>query len=1427
MKFTGERYLPTEVGKIRIEHYHRYTAAKPAVNGKDVLDIACGEGYGAHMLARTAKSVLGVDISAEAISSAKKNYRSKNLSFLCDSAINLSCADDAFDVIVSFETIEHLEEQKEMLAEFRRVLRADGILIISSPNRPVYNEVSGKHNHYHVKELSFSEFDDLLKVEFGAVQHYGQKMLMGSVVQPLSKRQLSAKIFLDDGKNIKEGLPDEQNPTYFISVCAEDDALLASLEGSLLYPNDNDLVREYEGFAKWAQSQNKVLLEKNNHLTLIQADLDEREKQLFHYKGECERQLEACEQMTGVLEEKNNHLTLIQAELDEREKQLFHYKGECERQLEACEQMKGVLEEKNNTLAELKVTHIGVVEEIEGLQLTHTSQNDYIEELESHVEKKLEQIALLDAAIKAEQLSGETAAEEALQALEDLNIEHEKRLAERDSSFADQLQKSQDLLNSYEEKLAIAKSNLADQQQKLQDLGFEKDIRQKEIESLQSITDERNRHINLLSRNLEMALGQINKLETEAKEGAKHATSLEVRIAEKDTSIGHLTARLSNFEETFLKLGEEKKTLKGTVRKLHGTLNRRDLRLSTLKFELKGKRVEAQIALSKNTDLEDRLSRERAHSGHKYKMQANELETLHNQYDGVRQELLRTSQQSRDFEKQLRASEAHIQNLLASRSWRLTNSFRVVSRWAQSLKSQLKKYKLQGIKGLKDAYWRLPIDRQRKVNNRNRLQKLLPALFADTPSLPFNLPAPLTEPKTVPRLEEPVTGQAEPSTQDEKFAREAASIVLPYSDTPEVSVVIPIFGKVDYTLRCLESIAKNIPATSCEIIVVDDFSPDESYKILSQVKGLRLLQNNFNQGFIRSCNHGARESRGKYVYFLNNDTEVLPGWMDRLRETFDIFPNTGYAGSKLLYPDGRLQEAGGIIWQDGSAWNFGRLQDPSLPIYSYSREVDYVSGASIMIPKDLLSEIGGFDEHYLPAYCEDADLALKVRSMGYRVIYQSESMVVHYEGITSGTDETQGVKSYQVENSKKMYLRWKEHLEKHNPNGVDPGNEKDRQSNKRVLILDHCTPTPNEDAGSITVVNMMILLREMGFQVTFIPEDNLLYIPEDTTKLQKIGVEVLYGPYITSVEQHLQEEGSRYDLAFLFRPLTVTKYSEMLRKFAPQAKILFHTIDLHFLRMEREAKLLNKSSSTKLITDMRHSELTAIAASDASIVHSTAELDILTPIIDKQILHVFPLILHTPGTSVPFEKRKDFVFVGGYQHPPNVDAVHYFVSEVMPILRRKMPGVKFNVVGSNMPDSIKDLGSDDVIIHGFVKDLKPLLDKARVSIAPLRYGAGIKGKIGSAMAAGLPVVCTTLAAEGMSLTDGKDVLLADAPSDCARAINLLYHDKDLWQAMSVNGVKFAENAWGKTAAWNILNKILMSVGFEKTQLDLSASLRLH
>ncbi|HEY7515164.1 MAG TPA: glycosyltransferase, partial [Vicinamibacteria bacterium] len=201
----------------------------------------------------------------------------------------------------------------------------------------------------------------------------------------------------------------------------------------------------------------------------------------------------------------------------------------------------------------------------------------------------------------------------------------------------------------------------------------------------------------------------------------------------------------------------------------------------------------------------------------------------------------------------------------------------------------------------------------------------------------------------------------------ESFAR---GIRLPAATNPTVSVVLPVHNHVDYTLSCLEAMARHRPEASFEVVVVDDLSTDETPRLLGLVENLVYLRNEANLGFLRTVNRGAHAARGRYLLILNSDTQPQPGWLDALLAAFDD-PAVGLAGSKLIYPSGHLQEAGAVLRADGAVELVGLDDDPGLPEYNVAREVDHCSAASVMVPRDLFLELGGFDELYAPAYFED------------------------------------------------------------------------------------------------------------------------------------------------------------------------------------------------------------------------------------------------------------------------------------------------------------------------------------------------------------------------------------------------------------------------------------------------------------------------
>ncbi len=650
----------------------------------------------------------------------------------------------------------------------------------------------------------------------------------------------------------------------------------------------------------------------------------------------------------------------------------------------------------------------------------------------------------------------------------------------------------------------------------------------------------------------------------------------------------------------------------------------------------------------------------------------------------------------------------------------------------------------------------------------------------------------------------------------------ALSMRVPTSEIPDISIVIPVFNQLGYTLACLNSVLISPTRYSMEIIIADDCSTDGTGGVFAgNVGHIRYVRTSGNKGFIRNCNEAAEIARGRYLVFLNNDTIVLPGWLDELVGTLEANLDIGLAGSKLIYPDGRLQEAGGIIWRDASAWNLGRYDNPRKPEYSYLRSVDYVSGASIAVSRSVWDEMNGFDTWYDVAYGEDSDLALRIRQSGRRVVLQPLSMLIHFEGISSGTDVTQGVKAYQVSNAAKMAKRWKDVLATHRPNGQLPLLEKERDVQRRVLVIDHCTPTPDQDAGSLTCFEIMRAFNDTGFKVTFIPEDNFLYMQKETRDLQRIGIEAVYYPFYKSVEEYLQIYGQFFDVVLIFRGGAASRHLSTVRNYCPTAKVLFHTSDLHFIREMRQIEVKGGSKEKRAnAKQTKKAELALINSVDLTIVHSTYERDVLADLAPKANVYVFPWILDKVGRVASFNQRNGLIFLGGYRHVPNVDAVLYFVSQIWPLIREKLPDAIFYAAGSNPPSELLELdGKDNIVITGYIADLQPYFERVRLSVAPIRYGAGIKGKVAMSMAYGVPVVATACAAEGMGLVDGQNVVIEDKPHEMARKIVELYQDESRWLKLSEQSMIFVEDNYdskmGRKRVIEMLGNIPKRIEFLK------------
>ncbi|MGC1324019.1 MAG: glycosyltransferase [Candidatus Udaeobacter sp.] len=660
----------------------------------------------------------------------------------------------------------------------------------------------------------------------------------------------------------------------------------------------------------------------------------------------------------------------------------------------------------------------------------------------------------------------------------------------------------------------------------------------------------------------------------------------------------------------------------------------------------------------------------------------------------------------------------------------------------------------------------------------------------------------------VPRSGQPETdGHATASAPREHAVAAAVGPVLPLTsicfpqhEEVDVSIIIPVFNQLEYTHACLASLHAVQEQPRFEVIVVDDCSTDSTPEVLPEVDGITYLRNERNSGFVASCNAGAKAARGKYLVFLNNDTLVKPGWLTALLDTFKEERRAGIVGSKLLYPDGRLQEAGGIIWQDASGWNYGKFDDPGKPEYNYLRDVDYCSAAALMVPKALFESVGGFDSRYAPGYYEDTDLGFKVRQAGYRVLYQPLSEVIHYEGATGGTDISTGAKKHQEINRSTFAEVWTDELAKRPSNGDVTFLQRPRTpSGKNILVIDHHLPMPDRDSGSLRMFQILKILHRLGHRVTFLP-DNLADMPSYTCELQKRGIQVVHHPYVKRVRDYLISHGRMFDVVVLSRCDFARKHIEDVRLHAPQSRIIFDTVDVHYLREQREAQLTQDPDVRRKAQERQLVEDYLIKEADETWVVSPIEQQMLQENWPHKSIQLVSNIVDVTGPVTPFALRRDWLFIGGFQHRPNIDAVLFFMEEIYPLVRDRLPDTKFYIIGDKAPPEIVALASDRIIVAGLQRNVRSFFDSVRLSVAPLRFGAGIKGKINQSMAFGVPVVATSIAVEGMNVTDHEHVLVADEPQDFASALIELYESEELWKRLSQNGISKTQELYSTDAA---------------------------
>ncbi|MBC7797787.1 MAG: glycosyltransferase [Pyrinomonadaceae bacterium] len=405
------------------------------------------------------------------------------------------------------------------------------------------------------------------------------------------------------------------------------------------------------------------------------------------------------------------------------------------------------------------------------------------------------------------------------------------------------------------------------------------------------------------------------------------------------------------------------------------------------------------------------------------------------------------------------------------------------------------------------------------------------------------------------------------------------------------------------------------------------------------------------------------------------------------------------------------------------------------------------------------------------------------------------SKVTHYEGATAGTNLNSGYKRFQAINKLKFVEKWRDVLDgEHQPkNAENVLTASNRMRGNAIAVFDVLVPEFDRDSGS---VRMLAILQGIAKNNRVVMTSLKLSNQQNKyiAKLGEIGVE-----FVAVTKLLKQIKDGKIDFAILSRPEAAAKFLDKIRRISPQTQIIYDSVDAHSVRFEREYHLTSEKSSR--VKAKKFKEIETSAARNSNQVWCVTEQDkvYFQELAANLNVKIVPNIHSSNGHGKCFAETRDLMFIGSYAHRPNLDAVIYFLDEIFPLLQKEMPEIRFHVVGSDVPAELASRESDGVRIEGYVENVAPLFESCRVFVAPLRYGAGMKGKIGQALSFGLPTVTTDIGAEGMNLRHENEAMIANEPNDFAQAVIKVYQDELLWQKLAANGYKFIADNLSATA----------------------------
>ncbi len=645
----------------------------------------------------------------------------------------------------------------------------------------------------------------------------------------------------------------------------------------------------------------------------------------------------------------------------------------------------------------------------------------------------------------------------------------------------------------------------------------------------------------------------------------------------------------------------------------------------------------------------------------------------------------------------------------------------------------------------------------------------------------------------------------------EMFLAKKRTLSIPCSEQPVVSILLVVYNQAELTLRCLASLASE-RQVAFETILVDNGSNDQTARMMELISGVECIVNQDNPGFLKAVNQAAQHARGSYLLLLNNDAELLSGALkaavDRISQTGGI----GAVGGPIVLTDGTLQEAGSIVWRDGSCIGYGRGDNPDQPQYRFVRPVDYCSGAFLLVRRDLFKSIGGFDEIFAPAYYEETDLCARIWEQGLRVVYEPRARIVHYEFGSSESPER--ALQLQQHNREIFVDRHQAFLSGRFP--ASPQHvlfaRSHNKDQKRILVIDDRVPHSFLGTGYPRAASIVKEMVRQGWLVTHYP----LIIPQDEweqcyqTLPDTVEIMLDYGE--KNLKDFLKSRHGYYHTVWISRPHNMNIVKSRLGNdlgLTGGRHLIYDAEAVFALREIKKHRVLGNAVTSEQEQKLLRDELKLAQGVDSVVTVSQSEA-----VFFKQVcpdVQVLPHALMPVECPTPFSARSGILFVGALtdEDSPNVDGIVWFVESVWPLVLNAIPGAALCLAGNCTSKRVMALASrGDIRILGCVEDLTALYGSSRVFIAPTRFAAGIPHKVHEAAAHGLPVIAAGLLVEQLGWRHGVELLAAETPENFAEQLTLLYNSEPLWQKLSDAAVEAIKRDCSQQNFAGVLERVL-------------------